>query len=129
MSCAGGVAFPSLGAIASRELGKGDFPLPSYVCIGGGPRHATRSGLLGPGHQPLDVRNPDRGTDYLDPLVSSGQFTRQYELLTRLNTTFQESYSAEAAQAHSSALARAVVSPILEPERQPSFRGLENPYV
>src|SRR5688572_8722060 len=29
---AGGVAFPSLGAIAARELGKRDFPLPSFVC-------------------------------------------------------------------------------------------------
>src|SRR4029453_13055954 len=44
---AGGVAFPSLGAIVSRELGNRDFLLPNFVCIGGGPRHATRSGLLG----------------------------------------------------------------------------------
>jgi hypothetical protein len=105
---AGGVAFPSLGAIASRELGRGDFPLPNFVCIGGGPRHATRSGLLGPSHQPLDVANPDRGTDYLDPLVGAKQFTRQYELLQGLNAAFQETYRSPAAEAHSSALARGV---------------------
>jgi hypothetical protein len=105
---AGGVAFPSLGAIVSRELGQPDFPLPNFVCIGSGPRHATRSGLLGPGHQPLDVLNPDRGTDFLAPLVGRSVFARQVGLLTRLNAAFQESHRSTAAQAHSSALERAV---------------------
>jgi hypothetical protein len=105
---AGGIAFPSLGAIASHELGKQDIPLPSFVCIGPGPRHGTRSGFLGPSHQPLDVADPDRGTDYLEPLASSDSFQRQYELLGRLNASFQESYRAAAAEAHASALARSV---------------------
>jgi hypothetical protein len=105
---AGGVAFPSLGAIVSRELGQQDFPLPSFVCIGAGPRHATRSGLLGPDHQPLDVLDPGRGTDFLEPLVGRAEFAQQLGLLTRLNAAFQETYRAEAAQAHSAALARAV---------------------
>src|SRR5262245_66089954 len=59
---AGGVAYPSLGATVSRELGQQDFPLPNFVCIGGGPRQATRSGFHGPDHQPLDILHPDRGT-------------------------------------------------------------------
>ncbi len=105
---AGGVAFPSLGAIASRELGRQDSPLPNFVCIGAGPRHFVRSGILGPDHQPLDVLNPERGTDFLEPLVSRAEFARQYGLLTRFNSAFQETYRAEAAHAHSSALARAV---------------------
>ena len=105
---AGGVTFPSLGAIASQELGQRDYPLPNFVCIGAGPRHATRSGFLGPDHQPLDVTLPDRGTDYLEPLGSSGAFQRQYELLRRFNASFQENYRSEAAQAHASALERAV---------------------
>ena len=45
---AGGMAFPSLGAIVSRELGQRDFPLPNFVCIGPTARHATRAGFLGP---------------------------------------------------------------------------------
>jgi hypothetical protein len=105
---AGGIAFPSLGSIVSRELGQQDFPLPNCVCIGRGPRHATRSGLLGPGHQPLDVLNPERGTDFLEPLAGPDEFARQQALLERLNASFQETYRSEAAQAHSSALARAV---------------------
>jgi hypothetical protein len=105
---AGGVAFPSLGAIAARELGQRDFPVPNFVCIGAGPRHSTRSGFLGPDYQPLDVLNPDRGTAFLDSLVSPAEFRRQHALLQRFNASFQETYRAEAAQAHSSAVERAV---------------------
>jgi len=105
---AGGVAFPSLGAIVSRELGQQDFPAPNFVCIGAGPRHSTRSGFLGPDHQPLDVLNPDRGSEFLEPLTSRTEFVRQYDLLRRFNGSFQEAYRAESARAHSSALARAV---------------------
>jgi hypothetical protein len=105
---AGGVAFPSLGSITSRELGRRDFPLPNYVCIGAGPRHATRSGFLGPDHQPLDVANPDRGTDFLEPLASQAEFTRQYELARSLNASFEQAYGSESARAHATALERAV---------------------
>ncbi|MEQ8791854.1 MAG: DUF1501 domain-containing protein [Pirellulaceae bacterium] len=105
---AGGVAFPSLGAIVSRELGRRDFPLPSFVCIGGGSRHATRSGFLGPDHQPLDVTDPQRGTDFLAPLTSRQEFQDQYALLRRFDASFQEAYRAESATAHASALDRAV---------------------
>jgi hypothetical protein len=105
---AGGVAFPSLGAIASRELGEGDFALPNFVCVGAGPRHGTRSGFLGPEHQPLDVTNPDRGTDFIEPLSSRAEFERQYDLLRRFDASFQETYRAAPGQAHRSALERAV---------------------
>jgi len=105
---AGGVAFPSLGAIVSRELGHRDFPLPNFVCIGSGPRHATRSGFLGPDHQPLDVNNPDRGTDFLEPLTSASKFERRYDLLRQFDASFQQTYRADAAQAHASALDQAV---------------------
>jgi hypothetical protein len=105
---AGGVAFPSLGAIVSRELGQRDFPLPNFVCIGGGSRNATRSGFLGSDHQPLDVTDPDRGTDFIEPLTSRAEFQRQYELLRRFDASFQEAYRAEPARAHASALDQAV---------------------
>lgn len=105
---AGGITFPSLGAIASHELGRRDFPLPNFVCLGAGPRHATRSGFLGPEHQPLDVTDPDHGTDFLEPLTSRADFQRQLALLRGLDAAFQQSYRAEAAEAHRSALERSV---------------------
>lgn len=105
---AGGTAFPSLGAIVSRELGQRDFPLPNFVCIGPTARHATRAGFLGPDYQPLDVVNADRGTDYLEPLGSRDEFQRQYALLQRFDATFRQAYRAESAETHASALERAV---------------------
>ena len=105
---AGGVAFPSIGAIVSQELGRQDFPLPNFVCIGGGSRIATRSGFLGPSHQPLDVTDPERGTDFLEPLASPAAFQRQYQLFRRFDASFQQAYRADSAAAHASALDRAV---------------------
>ena len=105
---AGSINFPSLGAIVSHELGKRDIPLPNFVCIGSGSRHATRSGFFGADHQPLDVTNPDRGTDFIDPLSHREDFERQYQLLRRFDAPFLEAYQTDAGRAHSSALERAV---------------------
>ncbi|HSG72158.1 MAG TPA: DUF1501 domain-containing protein [Planctomycetaceae bacterium] len=105
---AGGIAFPSLGSLVARELGQRDFPLPEFVCIGEGSRNPMRSGFLGPDYQPLDVTNPDRGTDFLEPLTSTEGFQRQYELLRRFDDLFQEHHRVEPAQAHRSTLERAV---------------------
>src|SRR6185369_8936637 len=63
----GAVAFPSLGAIVSKELGKRDVPLPNFMCIGRGPQDAVSSGFLGPDGQPLGVTDPVRGLDFIEP--------------------------------------------------------------
>jgi hypothetical protein len=104
----GGVAFPSLGALVARELGQRDFPLPGFVCVGPGPRLATRSGFLGPDHQPLDVTNPDRGTDFLAPLESQEEFEKRSALLERFNASFLNAYGVPSARAHQATLERAV---------------------
>ena len=105
---AGDLVFPSMGSIVAKELGKRDFPLPNFVCIGAGPRQFTRSGFLGPDHQPLHVTDAARGIDFSEPLNGHQHFARQYDLLRRLESSFQERYRAEANQAHASALERAV---------------------
>jgi hypothetical protein len=105
---AGGTAFPSLGATVSRELGRRDLPLPSFVCIGSGPRHATRAGFLGPDHHPLDVTDPARSTELLEPLHTRSELERQYGLLRRFEASFQRAYGAEPAREHASALDRAM---------------------
>jgi hypothetical protein len=48
---AGAVAFPSLGALVAKELGKRDVPLPNFVSIGRGPQEAL---YLLPTSSPLD---------------------------------------------------------------------------
>jgi hypothetical protein len=105
---AGGLAYPSLGATVSHELGRQDFPLPSFVCIGTGPRQATRAGFLGPDHQPLDVTHPDRGLDFIEPLAGQEEFDRQQDLLRRFDASFQQAYRTEAGRTHAAAIDRAV---------------------
>src|SRR5437588_6730171 len=48
----GGLTYPSLGSIASAELGRDDFPLPNFVSVGNA---AYGAGFLGVRHQPLIV--------------------------------------------------------------------------
>src|SRR5829696_6771566 len=74
---AGAVAFPSLGAIVAKELGKRDVPLPNFVCIGRGPPEVTTPGFLGPDCQPLGVTDPVRGLDFIEPSGSPAAFERQ----------------------------------------------------
>ena len=104
----GAVAFPSLGALVAKELGKRDVPLPNYVCIGRAPQEAVGAGFLGPNHQPLAVTDPARGLDYIQPAGSAQGFDRQVNLARRFDAGFQEAYRSGAGRAHRSALDRAV---------------------
>lgn len=102
---AGGVPFPALGAVASAELGRADFALPSYVVVGTGSRSGTTSGFLGQQHQPLYVATPARGVEYAASLVDDESFDRRSALLTKLERSFYDRYQAPASQAHAIALA------------------------
>ncbi|HMP18470.1 MAG TPA: DUF1501 domain-containing protein, partial [Gemmatales bacterium] len=57
---AGGLTYPSLGAIASATLGSPEDTLPNFMCIGG---QTFGAGYLGPTHQPLEIRDPSRGVE------------------------------------------------------------------
>lgn len=101
----GGLVHPSLGSIASAELGRADFPLPNFVAIGG---RSFGAGFLGPKHQPLIVNDPGRGVENLKPLVGDGQFTRRMGLLEEMEAAFYKDYKAAAAHAHRTTYKRAV---------------------
>ncbi len=105
---AGAVSFPSLGAIVAKELGKRDVPLPNFVSIGRGPQEALGAGFLGPDNQPLAVTDPARGLDYIEPAGPAQQFRRQVDLLQQFEDTFQDRFRSGAAEAHRSAIDRAV---------------------
>jgi hypothetical protein len=103
---AGAVAFPSLGAIVAKELGKRDVPLPNFVSIGRGLQEATAAGFLGPDHQPLAVTDPIRGLDSIEPAGSREHFGRQVDLLRQLEGSSPD--KGASAAAHRTALERAV---------------------
>src|SRR5207302_1947069 len=73
----GGVVYPSLGSIASQEIGKSDSLMPNYVAIGA---RSYGSGFLGPKHQPLLVTNASRGVEDLKAIVSDAQLSNRVGL-------------------------------------------------
>ena len=105
---AGGSSFPSLGSIASKEIGRADFPLPNYAVIGPGPQDGTRAGFLGPRHQPLYVPQPARGVENLAATVDAPRFQRQFQLLNELERSFYQAYQAPTSQAHTTVLESSV---------------------
>ena len=101
----GGVAYPSIGSIASKELGRPDFALPSFVSVG---NRSYGSGFLGTRYQPLVVNDAKRGVENLKPLVPSSSFEGRVDLLDDLEKAFYRDYSAAAGTAHHTTYTRAV---------------------
>ncbi len=101
----GGITYPSLGAIASQELGNTSASVPNFVAIGG---RSYGSGFLGPKHQPLQVQSPDKGVEDLKAIISEGQFNKRVGLLQEMESAFFKEYKADAITDHKTAYERAV---------------------
>jgi hypothetical protein len=101
----GGVVYPAIGSIVSKELGRADFPMPNYVSIG---NRSYGAGFLGPKHQPLIVQDPNRGVQDLASAVSGKQFDNRVSLLQELESAFYHDYQADSINDHKTTYARAV---------------------
>ena len=101
----GGVVYPSIGAIAARELGDIDSTTPNFVSIG---NRNYGSGFLGPKYQPLLVTNAKSGVQNLKPLVDGSQFQNRMGLLEQMETAFHSEYRADAINDHKTTYERAV---------------------
>ena len=101
----GGLIYPSIGAIASSELGKPDASIPNYITIG---NRSYGSGFIGPKHQPLVVNDPSRGVQDLASLVATPQFDKRVGLLQDLESAFYHDYQADSINDHKTTYARAV---------------------
>jgi hypothetical protein len=103
----GGLVYPSIGSIASAELGRADSPMPNFVTIG---NRSYGAGFLGPRHQPLNVVDPVRGVENLKPLaiVNEKQFENRVSLLEEMERGFYKDYQAGSIQAHKTTYERAV---------------------
>jgi hypothetical protein len=78
----GGLVHPSLGSIASAELGKLESPLPNFVSVGA--KFAFGSGFLGVRHQPLVVEDAAKGVENLSPMVGASRFEGRLGLLEEM---------------------------------------------
>ena len=101
----GGLVYPSLGAIASAELGRPDSPMPNFVTIG---NRSYGAGFLGPKHQPLLITDPAKGVEDLKPLVGTGRFNNRVGLLEEMEGAFARTYKADPAIDHKTTYERAV---------------------
>jgi hypothetical protein len=102
----GGLTYPSLGAIASAELGDPNFPLPNFVSVGG--KTNFGAGFLGVRHQPLVVTDPERGVANLAPLDGMQPFGKRVGLLEDLDAGFARSRGAALISDHRTTYRRAV---------------------
>jgi hypothetical protein len=87
---AGGVKFPSFGAIAAKELGPPDFDLPHFVSVGR--RNNIGAGFLGMQFAPFTVQNPNQmpSNVQLPAGVAADRFTRRLDLLKDLEQDFAD---------------------------------------
>ncbi len=88
----GGVAWPSIGAIASHEIGDENAELPSYVAIAERRDRSHGAGFLGTRHQPLYVTNPARGVENLAAPGDEQAVNARLNLLSDLEQGFARDY-------------------------------------
>jgi hypothetical protein len=101
----GGLVYPSLGAIASAELGDPAATVPNFVSVG---NRTYGSGFLGSKHQPLVVTDPARGVEDLRAVVTGKQMDNRLGLLEEMEKAFQGEYKAGVIGDHKTAYDRAV---------------------
>jgi uncharacterized protein (DUF1501 family) len=101
----GGLAYPSLGSIAAKEIGDPNSSLPNFVAVN---RAGYSPGFLGPRYSPLNVADPNRGLDNLRAFVGESQFASRLGLLEEMEQGFLGNYQADAGTAHRTTYQRAV---------------------
>lgn len=111
----GTVAYPSVGNIASAELGVPDAELPNFVAIqggsdgdGAGAPHRSVPAYLGPRHAPVPVNDPSRGLENLRSAIEARDFESGARLLDDFESALQNSRPSTAAATHQANVRRAV---------------------
>jgi uncharacterized protein (DUF1501 family) len=101
---AGGVVYPSLGALVSNELGNLDGELPNFVAVGG----TLGAGYLGSRHQPVTVNDPARGIENLRAATELSELDERASLVDELDGSFLKDYQAQQIEAHQKGYQRAL---------------------
>jgi hypothetical protein len=100
----GGVKYPCLGALVSKELGQPGFLLPNFVVCGLGNERLDPSsaGYLGAEHRGLIVPDVEKGLDDLRQTVPAEELKDRVNLLAQLEDAFRGKYRTSSAVAHQS---------------------------
>ncbi len=103
----GTVSYPSIGNIASCELGIADAELPNFVSVHGGTDgdaagapHRSVPAYLGPKHNPVPVNDPTRGIENLKTAIPADEFDEVAKLLDEFETQGLATRPSAAAASH-----------------------------
>ncbi len=121
---------PSIGSIASSQIGLPDDDMPAFVTIdagfdkgNGGRLYRSVPAYLGPDHAPLAVPDPSQGLENL--AASSSRLDGRLKLLSRGEQRFAKEFALPAVRAKQSAFDRAVR--LMRSNRSKAFRLDEEP--
>jgi hypothetical protein len=105
----GGVAWPSLGALVSSELGQPGALLPNFVVCNLKDRiDPTFTGYLGPQHRGMVLENLDKGIEDVKSAVAQDDLNDRLDLVNELDDAFRGKYRAPSTAAHQSNYRRAL---------------------
>ena len=111
----GGFEHPSLGSIASHEIGDSHSDLPAFVTIdagfdkgNGGRLYRNVPAYLGAQHAPLAVRDPNKGLENLPTEIRNTELDKRLALLQRSEKRFVASQPDKLVLAKQAAFNRAV---------------------
>jgi hypothetical protein len=121
----GGVSYPSLGAIVSKELDKGDTPLPNYVAIAERGERSHGPGYFGSMYQPLFIQDPAKGVENLKAQVQTQRVDRRLDLLGELDQSFAGVYPSPISTDHRNVYQRAVQ--LMRTEKAKAFDLTQEP--
>ncbi len=92
------VHHPTFGSVVSRELGRLNAELPSFVRIGQRFVSAGAGGLLGADYNPFSVPSPDRLPDNVQPATDTARYQRRLGLLDNLESAASGAAATEVAE-------------------------------
>ncbi len=100
----GGVAWPSMGALVSSELGQPGFLLPNFVVcnLGGNRLDPAFTGYLAPQHRGMILSDLDKGIEDVKPLVKQEELDERLDLVALLDDAFRGKYRAGSTLVHQS---------------------------
>jgi uncharacterized protein (DUF1501 family) len=104
---AGTANYPSLGCIASAELGRPDFEAPHFIAIhgggmnpGGGSLYHADPAYLGPKHAPLQIDFPTKAAERLQASMPLHELGNRATFRERAEQRFAAQYGGDAIAAH-----------------------------
>jgi len=106
---AGGVVYPSIGAVAGSQLRDPAAELPNYVLLGGAAQ-GTGAGFLGAEHQPLVFSGGEKNgvVPNTKALNGDAQFEQQLDLLNELEQGFNQTRRSPLVNDHATTVQNAV---------------------